>query len=106
MCGLVAALGPDFGKRNDLLRGIEQSLSSLVYRGPDSQLHKSFTDNFVCGHARLAISDSHSELANQPLISQDGQTIILFNGEIYNALELWDLYGLTVELKTDSDTEK
>ena len=40
-------------------------------------------DNLVLGHTRLSIQDL-SDDGNQPLVSCSGETVIAFNGEIYN----------------------
>jgi len=59
----------------------------------------------MCGIAnRLAIIDLSSE-ANQPFFSQDKRYIIVFNGEIYNYIELRKELEPTFSFKTNSDTE-
>ena len=51
-------------------------------RGPDNQ-STYFKENLALAHARLSIIDP-SEIADQPMWSDDGRFVILFNGEIYN----------------------
>ena len=73
MCGIVG--GVNIKWKSDPLKTIE-------HRGPDS---KSFFKNnkIYLGHSRLSIIDT-SDNANQPMISNDKNWIIIFNGEIYN----------------------
>ena len=57
----------------------------LIHRGPNQQ--GVFESEAVSlGAARLKIIDI--EGGDQPIISEDGDTVIVFNGEIYNHLEL------------------
>jgi len=57
------------------------------------------------GHRRLSIIDV-GESGHQPMCSHDGRFTIVFNGEIYNYLELRRrLEGLGAEFRTSSDTE-
>ena len=57
------------------------------------------------GHRRLAIIDL-TEAGLQPMASQNGQQWIVFNGEIYNYLELrTELKHLGYQFQTDTDTE-
>lgn len=60
---------------------------ALVHRGPDEQGF--FIDNNAAvffGHQRLVIRDKSG--GHQPMFSGDGQLVIIYNGEIYNAVEL------------------
>jgi asparagine synthase (glutamine-hydrolysing) len=112
MCGIFAAvnLESSFGrKENDLFI----SLSDLVkYRGPDNSGYLTFNsckkevnpDNFnvFLGHRRLSIIDL-SEQGNQPLF-KDG-IYIIFNGEIFNYLELKNEYFMGESFRTKTDTE-
>ena len=81
----------------------------LRYRGPDSHGYFIFfAENeislLLC-HTRLSIIDL-SEASNQPMKSLSNNSIICFNGEIYNYLELRrELKSVGIEFKTESDTE-
>ena len=74
---------------------------ALRHRGPDAG--GIFVDEKISlGHRRLSILDL-SASANQPMFSEDGNLVIVFNGEIYNFLDLKKELG--GEFKTTSDTE-
>ncbi|MEO0438344.1 MAG: asparagine synthase (glutamine-hydrolyzing) [Pseudomonadota bacterium] len=77
---------------------------SMTHRGPDA--HGSFADQFVgLHHRRLAIIDLN-EASNQPMEYGAGRYQIVFNGEIYNFLELRDeLKAEGFKFQTQSDTE-
>ena len=77
---------------------------ALHHRGPDaSGVHQNGAA--VLGHARLSIIDLSAD-ANQPMLSADGQVVLVFNGEIYNFRELAaELRDAGVQLRTRSDTE-
>ena len=86
---------------------IDRTLRLMKNRGPD--FSNVYTENVnqdlnVCLlHSRLSIIDLNQR-SNQPF-SQDG-SILIFNGEIYNYLELKnDLINLGEKFTTDSDTE-
>ncbi len=84
--------------------GIEKSIRQMHTRGPDSANVLCY-EGVVLGHCRLSIIDL-DERASQPMLSQDGRYSIVFNGEIYNYLELrGQLLSDGVNLKTTSDTE-
>ncbi len=76
---------------------------SLVHRGPDQQgVHES--EHVSLGAARLRILDL--EGGDQPIISADRDTVIVFNGEVYNYLEVRrELEHLGHRFRTRSDTE-
>ena len=104
MCGIVGAISI---KSKPSLRNVVKQMNRLqVHRGPDDQgLWSSKNGNIHLGHTRLAIIDL-SKAANQPMISQDNNYIIVFNGEIYNYKELREkciYYGS--KFKSTSDTE-
>lgn len=79
---------------------------ALYHRGPDVQAFKYFNNKKgVLVHTRLSIIDL-SEAANQPFLSDDGRYTLVFNGEIFNYLELREeLKQLGVNFATESDTE-
>lgn len=79
---------------------------AMRHRGPDHQnVWVGTQDGVVLAHARLSVIDL-SEAANQPLISEDGRYVLIYNGEIYNFQELREvLQGEGYCFKSASDTE-
>lgn len=97
MCGII------FTNREDILKGkFLKALECMLHRGPDAPLCYSEHNNFKLGHNRLKILDL-KERSNQPFYSDDKRHVIIYNGEIYNYLDLAKEYD--IELKTSSDTE-
>ncbi len=78
--------------------------TAVAHRGPDGE--GIFIDYPVClGHKRLSIIDL-SDNAAQPMFNEDRSIAIVFNGEIYNYLELIpDLVNKGHAFKSKSDTE-
>ena len=102
MCGIAGFVNKtgaevDRGKLASMVHAVR-------HRGPDgSGLY--IRDNVALGHRRLAIIDL-SEAANQPMHSSDGRLIIVFNGEIYNYIEIrQELEQAGHRFRTESDTE-
>lgn len=86
------------------------SLTDLMsHRGPDGsgyRLHETSDERFQIGfgHRRLSIIDIGG--GAQPMSSEDGRFTLIFNGEIYNYLELrQELVALGHRFRTNSDTE-
>ena len=83
---------------------VSKMLDLMHHRGPDNRSIFS-DDNVVLGHVRLSIIDSSDE-ANQPMKDRSGRFILVYNGEVYNYLELKvELQGLGYKFKTKSDSE-
>ena len=82
---------------------IQDAVASIIHRGPNQQ--GVFESEAVSlGAARLKIIDI--EGGDQPIISSDGDTVIVFNGEIYNHLELRrELEQRGYRFRSRSDTE-
>tara|TARA_B100001029_G_scaffold178455_1_gene185263 strand:+ start:311 stop:2128 length:1818 start_codon:yes stop_codon:yes gene_type:complete len=80
-------------------------MNKLVHRGPDEDgFFVSEEDNIAFGHKRLSIIDIDG--GKQPFISNDGNFIITYNGEIYNYIELRKLLlAKGYAFRTYSDTE-
>jgi len=99
MCGIAGFVGK--GSKDDLGRMI----ASIHHRGPDYQ-GTSLIENVGFAHARLSIIDLSPE-ANQPFFSADNSVAIVFNGEIYNYLELKEdlLKTGKYTFRTTCDTE-
>jgi len=85
-----------------------ECLNLMRHRGPDNSSVISFpfcNGKLTLGHNRLSILDLDSE-ANQPMFTVDKKYYIVFNGEIYNYLELRnELKKFGYSFKTESDTE-
>jgi asparagine synthase (glutamine-hydrolysing) len=109
MCGIAGILSlnsltENIDSRNEeMVSALNKGLDSIKHRGPDSRKIVRF-DKIVLGHVRLKIIDLSNE-SNQPFISNCGRYTIVFNGEIYNYLELRKQWGKEYEFKTNSDTE-
>src|SRR5436853_7533253 len=98
MCGIAGFFVPHHSLSPDV---IQRMTRCVAHRGPDAEGF--FSDEVVSfGHRRLSIIDL-SEAANQPMISQDGRWVMMFNGEVFNFRELTS--SLNVALRTRSDTE-
>lgn len=102
MCGISGLFGPGAGE--DSGRALVQAMSrKLSHRGPDESGFAHGKD-FSIGHRRLSIIDIKS--GQQPMFSEDGRYVLVYNGELYNSDELRQrlrLHG--VALSSHSDTE-
>ena len=96
MCGIAAIFGP-----KATYEKLRNMLQAQKHRGPDHTGVWSEKEVFL-GHNRLSIIDL-SEAANQPFTDFNNRYQIIFNGEIYNYLELKK--KLKYPFKTSSDTE-
>lgn len=86
MCGFLVEFSPDNKRQLDKHAFIDL-LNKSKSRGPDSQGYHSIDNQLQLGFNRLAILDL-SEAGEQPMQSHDGRYVMVFNGEIYNHLEL------------------
>ena len=104
MCGLAGFFGKEFNLPDNLK--IKRCLSSLKRRGPDSNgiILKSYKNKkLLFLHTRLSIIDLKRN-SNQPIEDENG--LLIFNGMIYNYIELRKKLKLRgVKFKTFSDTE-
>ena len=100
MCGILGAIQRQPGEQFFS----SQQLDALAHRGPDGE--GIFADEHATlGSRRLAIIDLHDR-ANQPMSWANDRYVIIYNGEIYNYLEIRDeLKGEGVAFSTQSDTE-
>ena len=100
MCGIVGISGIQVSD-SDFAR----VLNMQQHRGPDSKgVYKSDDQLLTIGHNRLSIIDL-SENGNQPLLSQDGRYVIIFNGEVYNFKDIRKSLETEFKFRTNTDTE-
>jgi len=100
LCGITGFTTKNWSAPTERIR---EAAATLIHRGPDQQ--GIFQSNlFSMGATRLKIIDLES--GNQPILTEDGDTGIVFNGEIYNHLELRaELEKLGHRFASHSDTE-
>jgi len=104
MCGICGYVGTQLLSDDEL----KVMNDTMYHRGPDDYgiWNSQFSDYFVgMAHRRLAIMDL-SMLGHQPMCTDDGNVSIVFNGEIYNFLELREeLLKKGYSFKSRCDTE-
>lgn len=85
---------------------IQRLADQIAHRGPDGAGYWFNADrNVALGHRRLAIIDPGPG-GYQPMSSADGRHVIVYNGEIYNFLELrQELESIGEKFRSQSDTE-
>jgi asparagine synthase (glutamine-hydrolysing) len=100
LCGIVGFTTKDWRPDQERIRG---ATNTLIHRGPDQQgVFQSRTCSL--GATRLKIVDLAS--GDQPIFSDDRDSVIVFNGEIYNHLEVRrELESLGRRFQTHCDTE-
>jgi asparagine synthase (glutamine-hydrolysing) len=99
MCGII-------GTYRGNIESIKDATSLLSHRGPDDNgVFLDSSSKVALGHQRLSIIDT-SSLGHQPMISKDGEVVIVFNGEIYNYQTLREyLEKAGCKFLGNSDTE-
>ena len=98
MCGIYGEFPFDKKINPSLL------INALSHRGPDDNGYLNFNEGIFV-HTRLSVIDL-SQNAKQPMSSKCGRYHIIFNGEIYNFLELKkDLIKKGYNFYSNSDTE-
>ena len=97
MCGILGSYGTKFHFN-------EEHLNILSHRGPDDKGYF-FDNNVMLGHRRLSIVDL-TQNGHQPMSTIDNRYTIVFNGEIYNHIEIRnELIKEGIKFKSNSDTE-
>ncbi|MGE5343214.1 MAG: asparagine synthase (glutamine-hydrolyzing) [Candidatus Omnitrophota bacterium] len=102
MCGITGIFNID-GKPVSIPI-LKKMTDIITHRGPDSEGF--WTESFIgFGHRRLSILDL-SPAAHQPMMSDDGRFIIVYNGEVYNFPNLkMELQAKGYAFHSTSDTE-
>ena len=116
MCGIVGLISPTGRSTSpDIVRNMH---GLIGHRGPDDHGFASVdaatgsistqidetASSALFGFTRLSIRDT-SHHGHQPMISDDGTVVMLFNGEIYNTEQLKNEYLPQEKMKSGSDTE-
>lgn len=92
MCGIAGLIG----YKGDARENVRRMNERMLHRGPDDGgIYISDDGQVALGHRRLSIVDL-SKNGAQPMTSQSGRSVIVYNGEIYNAQELRDMLNAAV----------
>ncbi len=99
MCGITGFID----KQNPKKEIIKKMTDRIIHRGPDAEGYY-IDDNIALGHRRLSIIDLKG--GDQPIYNEDKSIVVIFNGEIYNFIELKsELEKKGHKFKTSCDTE-
>ncbi len=105
MCGINGIVST--AESGDVSQILNKMNGEIFHRGPDQDgIFVSKTDGYTIGMGMRRLSIIDLSTGKQPIYSDDEKIAIVFNGEIYNYLELkQDLIFKGVEFNTTSDTE-
>jgi asparagine synthase (glutamine-hydrolysing) len=103
MCGIAGIVGLSAGATSPRREALVRMASSLSHRGPD-EFGVYRDDRAGLAHSRLSIIDLST--GQQPMADENESAWIVFNGEIFNYVELREeLVALGHRFRTRSDTE-
>ena len=101
MCGIVGFLSSHH--KQDTIRVLQRMLTRIHHRGPDES-GAYVCEGFGMGSVRLSIQDVQT--GGMPILSQNGNLCIVYNGEVFNFIELrQDLISKGYKFHTTGDTE-
>lgn len=99
MCGIAGYIS----KKKPQKKILKKMTDRIAYRGPDAEGFY-LDDECALGHRRLSIIDLST--GNQPIYNETKEVVIVFNGEIYNYVELREeLKKKNHQFVTSTDTE-
>lgn len=102
MCGIVGFFSKNLKNNEEICN---KMLEAIHHRGPDDSGIWKDDLGMVFGHKRLSILDV-SPLGHQPMLSNCGRYMIVYNGEVYNYKQIRkELEGYNFKFKGNSDTE-
>lgn len=107
MCGITGFINAKTNYTNEQLTDIIKTMTpALEHRGPDADgVWINSEIGVALGHRRLSIIDLSPE-GNQPMVSSSGRYVVVFNGEVYNFLDLRRLLESSgCRFRGHSDTE-
>ncbi len=106
MCGIVGCWLSCHNNVGDITLSIKRATDAMAHRGPDDNgVWVDKGNGIFFGHRRLSIIDL-SDSGHQPMVSEKNKLCVVFNGEIYNYIELKQLLqSKGYAFKSNSDTE-
>ncbi|MDC0304168.1 asparagine synthase (glutamine-hydrolyzing), partial [Flavobacteriales bacterium] len=101
MCGICGVVGLEGQHAEEGV--VRNMMHAIKHRGPDDE-GVYMNNNVGLGHVRLSIIDL-SDAGHQPMFTPDRRHLIVFNGEIYNYIELKKELESDYNFQTKTDTE-
>jgi asparagine synthase (glutamine-hydrolysing) len=101
MCGIAGII--HFNEQPVAESGIRSMMQIMKHRGPDDE-GLLIEKNIGLGFVRLSILDL-SAAGHQPMFSNDDRYVIIFNGEVYNYIEIKEKLNHKYSFKSNTDTE-
>ena len=99
MCGIAGFIKKDVNNKKAIIKDMADRIK---HRGPDGEGY--YVDEYIAlAHRRLSIIDLST--GSQPMYNEDKSLVVIFNGEIYNFIELRAELSKKHKFKTKSDTE-
>jgi asparagine synthase (glutamine-hydrolysing) len=103
MCGIAGVMTLN-ENQTEILQRIEDCAKAIAHRGPDN-LSTVFYPKIAFAHSRLSIIDTSAD-SNQPLTDNSNEYTLVFNGEIFNYIEIRKLLvEKGAKFKTKGDAE-
>ena len=107
MCGITGIFSPQTGRDKNVFQNIGQAMNDALHqRGPDSHgIWQDPNNPILLAHRRLAIIDLSAE-GHQPMASTSNRYMLVYNGEIYNFLDLkkqLEILGTTFRGRSDTE---
>jgi asparagine synthase (glutamine-hydrolysing) len=106
MCGITGIFTTQSLRADELTRSVQRMAEQIAHRGPDDAGTWVQADaGIALGFRRLSILDLSAH-GHQPMVSTSGRFVMVFNGEVYNYLELRrELEQAGCRFRGHSDTE-
>ena len=104
MCGISGIVGINGSITDKHIRQTNILVNNIIHRGPNQKIVKKINKKNCIGFVRLAIIDL-TKNSDQPIQSLDKKISLIFNGEIYNYLELKKTYFKNYKFKSKGDGE-
>ncbi len=106
MCGIVGIWNKSISYgRDEIAEDLTKAVGLLRHRGPDDNGTWTNAQGIALGHTRLSILDL-SFHGHQPMISEDGRFVIVYNGEVYNFADIRkELSAMGHTFRGSGDTE-
>ncbi len=102
MCGIAGLIKFESDDKLNSSEVVHEMMSALIHRGPDGEGYWE-EGHVALGHRRLSIIDL--ENGQQPILSESGRQVLVYNGETYNFESLRASLESNHQFKTASDSE-